>query len=582
MPTQPHFMSVSDDEMHAEFMEKRQRRADLSSTLMPYVDMLMQWLQAHHWCYTMVGSQAMRHVISDDSRLQLSQSDELAFAPNDWDIWLLVSGEKDAISASTELCRYFEGTLLPEMRRDKALRRKRIYTVANSTDCVVPLSIVDIPYPARWTGIALGERKQRYIDVQVVDLGQSFKPDRFKSAYVQKGTSCLNLEGCITSLELIKSKRKHMGYNIDGIRRRVFDAYLTHSIGAEKVASWYQGLAKTFEDVFSGTDFLARNKGTIGRMLLRSLEHSDAKALEDCEARLIESLRPMVNATVQAIERKLNEHDIGHIFITGGDAMRRYDSAIKVSKDIDTKLYVSSGNHVRKALHLALVLCAKAVTMMIERRSQILPKDIRKVINGTPVGFIYNDSCKDNVQFRLRFLPAERDGRPRLISIDYRMKIRVGTVLFNHNIPILDVVIQRSPGSEHETFQKGTKPPIAALDWLVDDIQETWGSSSRAKQRVWANKREKNRGRLESLERLQKEGREAKSGGLGTVDESFLKYMTDDTRAPTIPDYLDLFDWATERKAFLGPTDKVSKKQKLPFSLQKLNDWRQDMHVHES
>lgn len=121
--------------------------------------------------------------------------------------------------------------------------------------------------------------------------------------------------------------------------------------------------------------------------------------------------------------------------------MRRFDSGVRVSKDIDTKIYVPRGQHVRDVVNLTTELIAKAMTMMIESRLQILPDNVQKVISGTPVGFLYNSHDNDNLQFRMRYLPEEPNGRPRLVSIDYRMRIRVGSIQFNHNIPILDVVI---------------------------------------------------------------------------------------------------------------------------------------------
>lgn len=132
---------------------------------------------------------------------------------------------------------------------------------------------------------------------------------------------------------------------------------------------------------------------------------------------------------------------MGWIFVTGGNAMRRFDSGVRVSKDIDTKIYVPRGQHVRDVVNLTTELIAKAMTMMIESRLQILPDNVQKVISGTPVGFLYNSHDNDNLQFRMRYLPEEPNGRPRLVSIDYRMRIRVGSIQFNHNIPILDVVI---------------------------------------------------------------------------------------------------------------------------------------------
>lgn len=519
----------------------------------------------------------MLRVLSGDPAAISSDEDRVAFAPNDWDIWVLVSDEDAAMDASAQLCKYFR-VLSDSIRQDKTLRKKRIYTIANDANCKVSLTLGDPPYPARSTGIAVGDRKRSLIDVQVLNLGKLCSPDRFWRAYMMPNAPCLNLEGCIVSLELIKSKRKNKSYNIDDIRRSVFDTYMARRMEPKKVASFYRSLAQSFAYVFEDTDFAKENEGTIGRLLLRSLKVSGSTDVDDCEARLIEALRPSLNATVEAIEEKLNERDIGQIFITGGDAMRRFDSAIKVSKDIDTKIYVRPGRHVHDALEVATQLCAKAVTMMIEKRGQLLPKNVERVINGVPVGFMYSNKDADDLQFRLRYIPAEKNGRPRLISIDYRMQLRVGNTTIEHNIPILDVVIQRS-SSKEAPLAEGSRPPIAALDWLVDDIKETWGSSSRAQQRVWAGKREKNRARLDSLQNLLDAGREPRHGSLGSVDADFLKYVRDQDSAPAIPDYLDLFDWAERRKDYLGP-EKRSQKQKVPFSRRTLDEWRQEMLSH--
>jgi hypothetical protein len=181
--------------------------------------------------------------------------------------------------------------------------------------------------------------------------------------------------------------------------------------------------------------------------------------------------------------------------------------------------------------------------MMIQLRGKTLPTNVEKVVCGTPVGLLYTDKSSDNLQFRLRYLPAEAKGRPRLISIDYRMQIRVGNVEFNHNIPVLDVVIQRSPSKE-TPLTEGARPPYAALNW------------------VCAGKREKNRARLASLGKLLDAGKRPEEGTLGAVNKEFLAYLLDERCAPRMPDYEMLFRWAEDRKRYLGPLDK----QKTPFS----------------
>lgn len=516
--------------------------------------------------------------LANDPQALASDMEYSAFKPADWDMWVLVNDENVAIDASTRLCKYFKDVLLDKMRKDKAIRRKRVYTVSKSGDCVVPLVLADVPYPARWTGIALGDRKQIYMDVQVLDLGKQFVASRFQHAFMEKGAPFLNLKGCVTFLELIKSKRKEKMFNVDEIRRKVIDAHLDRMMGEKVVATWYEGLAKSFTRVFKGTDFAHRNKGVIGRLLLRALDHlpGGSEAIESCESRLIEAMRPCLNATIRAIDERLSQGDMGRIFVTGGDAMRRFNSGIRVSKDIDTKVYVPRGQRIQEVVNLTTSMLAKAVTMMIASRLQLLPDNVERVISGTPVGFYYKVRDRDGLQFRLRYLPEEPNGRPRLVSIDYRMEIRVGGTTFNHNIPILDVVVQRAPTSS-DPREMGTRPPVAGLPWLVDDIRHTWDSSSRAKQRVWAGKRQKNAARLEELQERLDAGRSAREGNLGRFDQDFLEYIRDDSRPALIPDYLELLAWADERKKYIDPLAKRSKKQKLPFSQSKLDEWREEL-----
>ncbi|GAQ93200.1 hypothetical protein KFL_013560030, partial [Klebsormidium nitens] len=360
----------------------------------------------------------MLRAIKNDSQAFASELEYSAFEPADWDMWVLVNSEQAAMHVSTLLCKYFKDVLLDSLRMNKEIRRKRVYTVVKASDCAVPMVVTETPYPARLTGIALGER-------------------------------------------------------------------------------------------------------------------SGAAAVEMCESQLIEALRPCINATIQALDERLSQASMGRIFVTGGDAMRRFDSGIRVSKDIDTKIYVPPGQHLDDVVSLATELVGKAVTIMVKERAQLLPRNIERVINGTPVGFMYRIRDDDNLQFRLRYLPKEPNGRPRLVSINYRMKVRVGSLEFNQNIPVLDVVVQRAPKST-DPREASTKPPIAGLPWLVDDIKHTWQSSSRAKQRVWAGKRAKNLDRLQELQRRLDAGRSAREGNLGRVNMGVLEYLRDSSKAPLI------------------------------------------------
>ncbi|GAQ92531.1 hypothetical protein KFL_010410040 [Klebsormidium nitens] len=114
--------------------------------------------------------------------------------------------------------------------------------------------------------------------------------------------------------------------------------------------------------------------------MLRALSHilGGTAALDEGEAQLIESLRPSLNAVIAALDDKLTQRGLGRIFVTGGDAMRRFNNRIKTSKNIDTKIYVGHGQSTKPVVELTTHVCGKTVTMMIDSRKNILPRDAHK------------------------------------------------------------------------------------------------------------------------------------------------------------------------------------------------------------
>lgn len=164
-------LTIPDEQMFAENVSERHSQADTTALLQPYIDIFVRWIRCQGWCHVVVGSQSMMRVLSNDPEAFASNMEYSAIEPADWDMWVLVNSEQVAIDAANRLCKYFNDVLLQCLRKDKAIRRKRVYAVAKHKDCVVPLVLADIPYPARWTGIALGDRNKTYIDVQVLNLG---------------------------------------------------------------------------------------------------------------------------------------------------------------------------------------------------------------------------------------------------------------------------------------------------------------------------------------------------------------------------------------------------------------------------
>ena len=55
----------------------------------------------------------------------------------------------------------------------------------------------------------------------------------------------------------------------------------------------------------------------------------------------ISKFRPAINSCILEINADLEKFNV-KLFISGGDAMRRYKNDISFTKDIDTKLYINN------------------------------------------------------------------------------------------------------------------------------------------------------------------------------------------------------------------------------------------------
>jgi hypothetical protein len=253
--------------------------------------------------------------------------------------------------------------------------------------------------------------------------------------------------------------------------------------------------------------------------------------------------------------------------VVGGDAMRRYVRSIVISKDIDSKVYVPYGKNVGKAVEIVKEVASKATALLIGIKGAILPKNERRQIGGVPFSACYRDPDADDLQFRLRYSPEQKNGRPRLISIDYKMILRIGNYDFKHVIAVLDVVIQRKPGHAATPEKR-----VASLSWIVDDLRSTWDATPRASQRLWAGKREKDVSRLKELDEVLEGSAEPKISTrverLGVVSRPFLAHLEDDERPSVIGDYSSHFAWCEKGRGREG------KKQKVTFSKMELERWR--------
>jgi hypothetical protein len=532
-------------------VQKRTKRSETSALLEPFVALILQHFNGLGLCHAITESQSFWRLASGCPGAIASKKERRAVAPANWNVWVMMPHQS---SVHQQQVAEFCSSVVKLIERDPILQRRRMYVVDRDNE--------DRPFPSRQIGIALDWPEDVYIDLRFMSMGPLFKCPAFEKAYLDG--SFLNLAGCLTLIETIDGKRLEKGYNIDALWHATFDRYL-HAVGIRNVSSLYQVLVESFQKVFAGTDFLDRNKKVVGKLLISSLRfvRGGEAAMDECQTKLVESLRPVINATIASIDSHLG----GGTFVVGGNAMRRYVRSIVISKDIDSKVYIPNGKNMGESVEIVKEVASKATALLIGIKDSILPENERRLVGGVPFSACYRDPNADDLQFRLRYSPEQENGRPRLISIDYKMIIRIGNYDFKHVIAVLDVVIQRLPS--HAETSEGR---VASLAWIIDDLRSTWEATPHASQRLWAGKREKDMSRFRELDKVlggsAEFGMSARVDQLGVTSRPFLEYLDNDARPSVIRDYSSLFAWCEK-----GRGQEV-KKQKVTFSKRELDRWR--------
>jgi hypothetical protein len=196
--------------------------------------------------------------------------------------------------------------------------------------------------------------------------------------------------------------------------------------------------------------------------------------------------------------------------------MRRYDDGITVTKDIDTKLYItgaeinaglSKDDFKKHIVDLIVKHIVKLRNYMQENLASILSehsmlkKHITYAENDYKFEFtLLTSDDKNNDQVRTREILKNENFPVDLYSIDYRAKLTVSSIkkddkkhvseTKNFDISLLDIVLQDNAedifSPEYCTDFDGI--PVASLDFLLKDFKTTYSIDDRALARISSSK----------------------------------------------------------------------------------------------
>lgn len=291
----------------------------------------------------------------------------------------------------------------------------------------------------------------------------------------------LNLTGLYLFAELILKRSKE--YDVDLYRKRILEKIGgRYDIDPEKM---YLKVIKLYKQIFSSRqDF----KLKIGVLLKNFIELRDNDFFNRIGADITESFRPFINTFVNHFDNTMHFKTNNYIFVTGGDAYRRYIPDIQRTNDIDTKVIYSKSEEKEELIKKISIYVSELIAVLYKNKTYILKNleshndlssnNITLKIHFRPV-YASQDDVQSAGQFRLRFI--EKDSLT-LFSIDYRSKINiylkvgeleVDTVL-NHDIPILDLVLSKSNLTYSFAVMMSNGLPVASSQYLQKDLTDIY------------------------------------------------------------------------------------------------------------
>lgn len=292
-------------------------------------------------------------------------------------------------------------------------------------------------------------------------------------------TIYLNDDGLLLFQELITENRmKIKGLDIDGERRKML--IRTKGLNMEEYISKFLTLYNNHisKHYKYSKKFLNEKKLELYKLDDKIIINDNIEIFEN---NLISQLRGSINAVILSIQRNFDriinrDKNNIKIFISGGDAYRRYLGSIEKSADIDAKIYFTSDAIYEACLKIVIPMVIKYVSML---------NNVKKYNNDITINFdnslltIKSNCDNSNSCYRIR---TKKTGDYSLISIDYEVTINLldyGDQKYNienykHQVAVLDLVFEKASGPDFTNIQINKFNeyflPVASVEFLKKDL----------------------------------------------------------------------------------------------------------------
>lgn len=328
----------------------------------------------------------------------------------------------------------------------------------------------------------------------IINQEESFiyQLNRFRNA-ITDGGFYLGDDGLLLFQELITENRmKNKVIDIDGKRKEIFIKTQYSNIELDYL--------KKFIDLFNlhiaqnykySNKFLKEKKIEILRDIL---PNNVDKKINKFEEDLVEKLRSSINAVLVLIQKHIEKQG-SKIFISGGDAFRRYLRSIEKSADIDAKIYYPHNTLLLHNIFYDIIrIVVKYIFMFnnnlfnFKNEIEELIKEINDMRNEDNVNELNNyklsfvNQQQDTNHFRIR---TKKSSYPeyKLLSIDYEVTInflsnrnsKYKIQNYKHQVAVLDLVFEAQTEEyiKEITINKYNKYllPVASREFLLNDLR---------------------------------------------------------------------------------------------------------------
>lgn len=301
-------------------------------------------------------------------------------------------------------------------------------------------------------------------------INKDCKKDKDKFNY-------LNLEGLYLLSELIV-KRSDKDYDVDLYRSKILDKVIAEN--KIDIKDFYKNLITIYKNTFaSRSDYSLK----VNLLLKKYIEILQPNILTDYSSEITERARPFINSFIIDISHILR-HDINnykeddaYIFITGGDAYRRYLYDIKKTNDIDTKIVYKDKKDEVFLMNQTVYSLSQLIAALYSNKQNIF-KDLNVSLKLDNINLTFRPVYNAG-QFRLRLIKRNDF---ILFSIDYRYKLDIEMdnqkYTLNNEIAILDVVLQHNPKNFQTLRSNNVKDfcgiPVASDYYLINDLRKMY------------------------------------------------------------------------------------------------------------